>query len=99
MSIQLANALSDIASVSGMKTIEAILGGERDPVPAGGSARQAGEGRQGRSRSLEGTWRADLLFELRQALDSYRFTRADAEMRSPDTVSRCPYSKPSSGAH
>jgi transposase len=74
MNIQLANALSDITGVSGLKILDAMLNGERDPyVLADMRDKRVKASRDEVARSLEGTWREELLFELRQALDSYRF--------------------------
>jgi hypothetical protein len=74
MNVQLANVISDIGGLSGQAIIEAILKGERDPY-------KLAELRHYRvqasleevARSLEGNWREDVLFELQQAVDSYRF--------------------------
>jgi transposase len=72
--IQVANALSDITGVSGMKIITAILDGERDPYRlADLRDKRVKASREEVARSLEGNWRKDVLFELRQALDYYRF--------------------------
>jgi transposase len=74
MNIQIANALSDITGVSGMKIIRAILDGERDPYRlADLKDKRVKASREEVARSLEGSWREDLLFELRQALNSYCF--------------------------
>jgi transposase len=74
MNIQIANAISDITGVSGMKIITAILEGERDPyVLADLRNKRVKASRKDVARSLEGTWREGLLFELQQALRSYRF--------------------------
>jgi transposase len=74
MNIQLANALSDLTGVSGMKIITAILDGERDPHRlADLRDKRVKSSREEIARSLEANWREDLLFELRQALHSYRF--------------------------
>jgi transposase len=74
MNIQLANAISDISGTTGQAIIGAILNGERDPYKLA----QLTDPRIQASpdeiaRSLEGTWREDILFELQQAVDSYRF--------------------------
>jgi transposase len=83
MNIQLANALSDITGVSGMKIIEAILAGERDPYRLADLCNKRVKAtREEIARSLEGTWREDLLFELQQALNGYRFIRE--QMRECD---------------
>jgi transposase len=73
MNVQLANVLSDLSGVSGMKIIQAILEGEREPqalaalVMPGVKATQ-----EDIAHSLEGNWREELLFVLRQHLELYR---------------------------
>lgn len=74
MNIQLANVISDISGVSGQAILTAILQGERDPYKlADLTDYRVKAGREEVARSLEGNWRADVLFELQQALDSYHF--------------------------
>ena len=83
MNIQLANVLSDIAGVSGQTIIAAILKGERDPWKLADLKHEMVKaGREEVARSLEGNWRADLLFELQQAVDGYNF--AHQQMRDCD---------------
>jgi transposase len=74
MNVQLANVISDITGVSGQAIIAEILKGERDPWKLADLRHEMVKAsREEVARSLEGNWRADLLFELRQAVDSYRF--------------------------
>ena len=83
MNIQLANVLSDITGVSGQAIIGAILKGERDPWKLADLKHEMVKAsREEVARSLEGNWRADLLFELQQAVDSYDF--AHQQMRACD---------------
>jgi transposase len=83
MNIQLANVISDITGVSGQAIIAAILNGERDPWKLADLKHEmVRASREEVARSLEGNWRDDLLFELRQALDSYHF--AHLQMRECD---------------
>jgi len=83
MNIQLANVISDITGVSGQAIITEILKGERDPWKLADLKHElVRASREEVARSLEGNWRADLLFELRQAVDSYRF--AHQQMRECD---------------
>jgi hypothetical protein len=64
----------DITGVSGQAIIGAILKGERDPWKLADSKHEKVKAsREEVARSVEGNWGADLLFELRQAMDSYRF--------------------------
>lgn len=74
MNVQLANVISDISGVTGRAIIEAILAGERDPDRLADLRHERiRASREEIARSLEGTWREDLIFELGQARDSYDF--------------------------
>ena len=74
MNIQLANVINDISGASGRAIISAVLKGERDPYKLGDLADyRVKAGREEVARSLEGNWRADVLFELQQAVDGYDF--------------------------
>jgi len=74
MNIQLANVISDISGASGQAIITAVLKGERDPFKLADLADyRVRASREEVARSLEGNWRADVLFELQQAVDSYHF--------------------------
>ena len=74
MNIQLANVIADIVGATGQKIVRAIVAGERDgqalaalkDVRVRGSADEI-------AKSLEGTWRAEHLFALRQALGAFDF--------------------------
>jgi len=71
MNIQLANVISDLSGVTGMRILQAILEGERDPDQL---VRLAAPGirasRKELAQSLEGHWREELLF-VRQTHDLY----------------------------
>ena len=83
MNIQIANVFSDISGVSGQAIIGAILAGERDPdTLANLKHERAQASHEEVVRSLEGHWRDDVLFELRQANDAYHF--AHKQMRECD---------------
>ena len=74
MNVQLANVLTDITGLSGQAIIAAILKGERDPWKLADLKHlMVKASREEVARSLEGNWRDDLLFELRQAVESYQF--------------------------
>jgi hypothetical protein len=72
MNVQLDNVISDIVGVTGQKIVRAILSGERDP-------RALARLRDGRIRaseeeiakSLQGNWREEHLFSLKQAVNLY----------------------------
>jgi transposase len=74
MNIRLANAISDVSGVTGQAIIRAILKGERDPrVLAKLRDRRIRASEEEVVRSLEGNWRDDVLFELRQVVECYDF--------------------------
>jgi transposase len=74
MNIQLSNAISDITGVTGQAIIRAILAGERNPEKlAKLRDRRIKATEEEVARSLEGNWREDMLFELRQAVEAYDF--------------------------
>ncbi len=72
MNVQLDNVISDIAGDSGQRIIRAILAGERDPLKLAalrGKRIRANE--QDMVKSLQGSWRLEHLFALRQAVELY----------------------------
>ena len=74
MNIQLANVISDVAGETGQKILRAIVAGERD----GHALAQLRNARIRASedeiaKSLQGSWRAEHLFALKQALDAFDF--------------------------
>jgi len=88
MNVQLSSVLSDISGVSGMSMIAAILDGERDPwtlaalVQSGVKATT-----EDIAKSLEGNWREELLFVLRQDVELYgiyqgKIDDCDLELRN-----------------
>ena len=77
MNVQLSNAISDISGATGQAIIRAILAGERDPWKlAKLRDRRIKATEEEIARSLEGNWRADMLFELKQAVDAYDFIQS-----------------------
>ena len=73
MNIQLGNVLSDLSGVSGMNIIGAILDGERDPNElAALSEPEVKATPEDIAKSLEGNWRQELLFILKQEVELYR---------------------------
>jgi len=74
MNIQLANVISDVAGETGQRILRAIVAGERD----GQALAQLRNARIRASedeiaKSLQGSWRAEHLFALKQALDAFDF--------------------------
>jgi transposase len=80
MNVQLANVISDISGLSGQAIISAILRGGRDPYALADLVDyRVKASREEVARSLEGNWRADVLFELQQAVDSYHFAHGQMQ--------------------
>jgi transposase len=74
MNIKLTEVLADITGLTGRRIIEAILQGERDPQKLAALRNvQCHNDQETIARALEGTWRPEHLFALRQAYDLYRF--------------------------
>jgi hypothetical protein len=70
MNIQLANVISDLSGVTGQMIVRAILAGERDPWKlAQLSHPRIQASRTEIAKSLEGTWRPELIFVLQQELE------------------------------
>jgi transposase len=109
MNLQLANVIRDISGVTGQLIMRAILDGERDP-------KQLAEFRDPRvkaskeviAKSLEGTWREELLFVLKQEFESYQTFQKKIgecdeklyeqlqrmeEKADPETLPECPRNK------
>ena len=74
MNVQLANTISDISGVSGQAILRAIVAGIRDPWELAKlrDPRIAASAEE-IAYSLQGHWREDVLFELRQVLEAYDF--------------------------
>ena len=73
MNIQLSHVLSDLSGVSGMKIVQAILDGERDPRALAALADpQVKASQEVIAKSLEGNWRNELVFVLGQEVAMYR---------------------------
>ncbi len=74
MNVKLTEVLADVTGMTGMAIIKAILAGERDPAQLA-QLRQRGckYDAAGIARALEGTWRPEHLFALRQSLSLYEY--------------------------
>jgi transposase len=73
MNVQLANVISDISGVTGMAILDAILEGERDRYKLAELADPRIQAdKEQIAKSLQGNWRAELLFVLRQQREIYR---------------------------
>ena len=74
MNIQLGQAISDVAGVTGQKIVRAIVAGERDPLElAAYRDCRIKASVEEIAASLQGTWRAEHLLALKQALGRYDF--------------------------
>lgn len=75
MNLKIHEVISDLTGMSGLKMIEAIIGGQRDPVALVGLCDpQVQKYKMGRLRAaLEGTWKEEHLFALRQAYELWQF--------------------------
>ena len=73
MNIRLRNVLSDLSGVSGMAILHAILAGERSPRKlAAWADPQVKASKAVIAKSLQGNWRPELLFVLRQEMEIYQ---------------------------
>lgn len=74
MNIQLANVISDVVGATGQQILRAIVAGERDgKVLAALKNGHIHASAEDIAKSLRGTWRAEHLFALKQALDMFDF--------------------------
>jgi transposase len=74
MNLQIHHVLSDITGASGQAILDAILGGERDPVQLAQLCNcRVKSPREKVARALEGDYRPEHVFTLKQSLDGYRY--------------------------
>lgn len=102
MNLKLQHVISDITGVTGMAIIRAIMAGEREPLKlASLRDRRIKSDTSTIAKSLEGDYRAEHLFVLRQALGLYDYyqqqiTECDAqihkEMKTLETRAEAPLS-------
>ena len=72
MNLKLHHVISALTGMTGMAIVRAILAGERDPAElAKLRDRRCKNDAATIAKSLEGTWREEHLFELRQAVELY----------------------------
>jgi transposase len=73
MNLQIHNVISDLTGVTGLAILEAILNGERDAQKlAALKDHRIKASADTIARSLQGDWRTEHLFVLRQALETWR---------------------------
>jgi len=88
MNVQIHNVISDITGVTGLAIIDSILAGERDPQKlAALKDRRIKADQSTIAKSLEGDFRSEHVFTLKQALQVYRYyhqmiTECDREIES-----------------
>jgi len=74
MNLKLTNVLSDITGLTGMKIIRAIIAGERNPeVLASYRHGQCRYTEEEIAKALEGHYKSEQVFVLKQALEMYEF--------------------------
>ena len=74
MNLQLHHVISDITGLTGLAIIDAILAGERDPAKlAALRNRRIHASVETVTKSLEGDYRPEHVFTLRQSLGAYRY--------------------------
>lgn len=87
MNVQLANFISDITGKTGMAILRDIVAGKRDPAElARHRDHRIKASEEAIQRSLEGNWRDELVFVLKQELDLHdtfqqKITECDVEVR------------------
>lgn len=83
MNVRLTNVLSDITGVTGMKIIRAIVSGERNrKILASFRDPKCAKSEEEIEKSLEGNYKLEHLFVLKQALELYDFY--DQQMKQCD---------------
>jgi transposase len=74
MNLQLHHVLSSITGRSGLAILDAILAGERDSIQLAGLCnRRVKNSRETIAKALQGDYRPEHLFALKQSLDAYRY--------------------------
>jgi len=74
MNLQLHHVLSEITGLSGLAILDVILAGKRDPVKRASLCNgRVKSPRERVAKPLEGDYRPEHLFALRQCLIGYRF--------------------------
>jgi transposase len=74
MNVKLPEVVSDVTGVTGMRIIQAVLGGVRDPQAlAKLRDRRCQSDQEAIAKALQGNWREEHLFALEQAVALYAF--------------------------
>jgi len=88
MNLKLTQVVSDITGATGMAILKAIIAGERDPVTLAKLRNpHCQHDADEIAKALQGTWRAEHLFALRQAVELYEFyhqqiTQCDQQIKA-----------------
>ena len=88
MNLKLTQVVSDITGVTGMAILKAIIAGERDPQHLAKLRNpHCHHTEDDIAKALQGTWRAEHLFALRQAVELYAFyhqqiTQCDQQIKA-----------------
>jgi transposase len=74
MNLQIHHVINDISGSTGLAIVDAIVGGERDPIKLA-KLRHRGIRAEEETivKSLQGNWRKEHMFTLQQSLEAYRF--------------------------
>jgi hypothetical protein len=76
MNVQLSNVISDIVGETGLNILEAIVAGQKSPKQlAALCSSRIKASRETVAKSLHGNWDGALLFALKVALETYRFSQ------------------------
>jgi transposase len=87
MNVQLANVISDLSGLTGQLIVRAIVSGERDPQKLAALRDRRIHASAGAvAKSLEGNWRPELLFLVKQEVATYdtyqkRITECDEQLQ------------------
>lgn len=80
MNLQLHHVLSEITGLSGLRILDAILAGERDPLKLAELCHaRVKSSRDKIAKALEGDYRSEHLFALKQSLAGYRYYQHQIE--------------------
>src|SRR6266581_397189 len=74
MHLTRSQVVSDLTGATGMAILTAIIAGERDPLPLAKLRNpHCQQSADDIAKALQGTWRAEHLFALQQAVELYQF--------------------------
>ena len=87
--IQLAKGIADVVGETGQKILRAIVAGERDGLVLGAMKNVRSHASVGKiAKSLQGNWRAEHLFALKQALGAFGFVATQLCACDPEIVAQ-----------